>query len=439
VIGVAALAALAAGPVAVASAAKAKHKHGRAHKHAAKGTLVVCKHGCRYSTIQAAVDASGAGATIKVKPGTYAEGVIISGHQHDGLHVLGQGLTPGAVVLNGKNVHNASGVAQSGIEGDSVNDLDLENMKAENYAASGFFINGCDGYLMKNLVAAFEHSYGLYVFRCIGGRMTDSVGYGNGDAAFYIGGTPFESTPVESIVDHDIGYENVLGYSGTNSKYVDIRDNEFYNNGAGVVPNTLSSEPFEPTQDGTIEENLIYWNNFDYYLPGSPVKTVSTGVGIGSFNYPIGVGVILFGATGWTVKNNAIFGNFKWGAASFSDPTNNTGKAISNGNQFIDNLMGGAFDDPNGADFWNDGSGRGTCYQNNSAGSTFDPGLQSNLTLYPTCPSNDGTGNALGDALQDTELLGYAGQAATQDRSWKRHTHPPRPDRTPIDTEAFDQ
>ena len=56
------------------------------------------------------------------------------------------------------------GAAQNGIDGENVNNLDLENMKAEHFAANGFFINTCHGYLMKNLVAGFNHSYGLYVF-----------------------------------------------------------------------------------------------------------------------------------------------------------------------------------------------------------------------------------------------------------------------------------
>jgi hypothetical protein len=422
------------------SSHKGQKKHKKKHKKkkkASKGVLVVCKHGCRYSTIQSAVNASGPGATIKVDPGTYVEGVIISGHQHDGLHIIGQGQTANAVVLDGKNAHNANGLAQSGIEGDNVNNLDLENMEAENYAANGFFINDCTGYLMKNLIGAFEHSYGLYVFKCIGGRMTQSVGYGNGDSAFYIGGTPFESTPVISLVDHDTAYENVLGYSGTNSKYIDIRDSEFYNNGAGVVPNTLSSEPDEPTENGTIEENLIYWNNFDYYKPDSPVKTVSGGVGLGNFNYPIGVGVIIFGGTGWTIKNNDIFGNFMWGAASFSDPTNTTGKALNSDNKFEDNLMGAPFGDANGADFWNDGSGSGTCYLDNSVGSTFgasdNPEPTGSPIDYPTCPGKGGTGALEGDPTQDAFLLQYAAQQTGQEKYWHTHSHPPRPDRTPID------
>ena len=89
----------------------------------------------------------------------------------------------------------------------------------------------------------------------------------------------------------------MLGYSGTNSKYVDIRDSQFFNNGAGVVPNTLDSERFEPNAQGKVRDNLIFWNNFNYYLPNSPVKTVSGGLGPGGYNYPTGIGVVLYGST----------------------------------------------------------------------------------------------------------------------------------------------
>ena len=61
----------------------------------------------------------------------------------------------------------------------------------------------------------------------------------------------------------------MLGYSGTNSKYVKITQSNFYNNGAGIVPNTLDSERFEPTATGIIENNNIFWNNFNYFLPNS--------------------------------------------------------------------------------------------------------------------------------------------------------------------------
>jgi hypothetical protein len=385
--------------------------------------LTVCKHGCRYTTIQSAVDASGKNATIDVKPGRYVEGVVVSGHKHDGLHLIGTGKTAAAVVLEGKGAKGPGGAAQNGVEGDSVNDLTIENMKAEHYASNGFFINGCDGYEMKNLIAGFNHSYGLYVYKCVGGRMTQSTGYGNGDSAFYVGGTPFETKPVTTTLDHDTGYENVLGYSGTNSKYIVIKDSSFYNNGAGIVPNTLSSEPFEPATSGVIEDNKVFWNNFDYYAPGSPVKTVSGGLAGGAANYPIGAGVILFGTTGWTVEHNQIFGNWLWGGAAFSDPTNKTGKAENNDNKFIDNTMGDGGKDLNGTDFFNDGSGHGTCFQDNGtvtlATSTTD------TDLYPTCPSTAGSGTVNGDGNQVAMLLGIvtSNPPSKMETFWTRHPH----------------
>lgn len=90
--------------------------------------LVVCKHGCVYTTIQSAVNHSGRGAKIDVKPGRYVEGVIVRGHAHDGLRIIGTGKKPAAVLLEGKNAHGPEGAAQNGVEGDNVNNLALENM-----------------------------------------------------------------------------------------------------------------------------------------------------------------------------------------------------------------------------------------------------------------------------------------------------------------------
>jgi hypothetical protein len=393
-------------------------------------TLTVCKHGCRYATIQSAVNASGKNATIFVKPGKYVEGVIVSGHKHDGLHIIGKTKNPAKVLIEGKNAKGPGGAAQNGIEGDGVNNVVFQNMKAEHFAANGFYVNQCKGYLFKNLVGAFEHAYGLFAFRCVGGRMTQSVGYGNGDSAFYIGGTPFQKHPVWSTVDHDTGYENVLGYSGTNSKYVVIRNSEFYNNGAGVVPNTLTSEPDQPADTGIIEHNQIFWNNFDYYRKGSPVHTVSGGVGTDAANYPIGAGVILFGTTNWTVKDNSIFGNFLWGVGSFSDPTNSTGKALNEGNHIMDNEMGAAFNDANGFDFFNDGSGTGTCFENNGSGVTLDDESATvpSSQLYPSCPSSNGTGTTTANSDQFAKLAAIvlAKPATKQETFWHVHKHPAR-------------
>ena len=62
------------------------------------------------------------------------------GHKHDGLTIEGIGKTPSAVYLNGTNARVQGNPAQNAIEGDNVNNLTIENMKEEHYAANGFFI-----------------------------------------------------------------------------------------------------------------------------------------------------------------------------------------------------------------------------------------------------------------------------------------------------------
>ena len=54
----------------------------------------------------------------------------------------------------------------------------------------------------------------------------------------------------------NVMFKNVLGYSGTNSTlHRHPRQSNFYNNGVGIVPNTLDSEPFEPASNGKIHNN----------------------------------------------------------------------------------------------------------------------------------------------------------------------------------------
>jgi hypothetical protein len=128
------------------------------------------------------------------------------------------------------------------------------------------------------------------------------------------------------------------------------------------------------------------------------------------------------------VKNNAVFGNFKWGIMSISDPSYAT--ATNKNNKVKFNTMGAAFDDTNGADVWTEGSGSGNCWENQSAGTTYDTGAQPELTLYPKC---GGTPTNTLDPVQLGEVANYLTKAEAQEDSWIKHPHPRRPDRKPID------
>jgi hypothetical protein len=405
----------------------------------------VCKKGCKYRTIHEGAMAAGKWqngtretATVRIQPGTYNEGVLLhgkkAGHDFDGLTIMGvtkakkPNKSSRAVILEGEGAStivsgnpgwqegDATSVpANNAIEGRSIKGLVMKNMWARNYSNNTFFVwastnqafnERCEDYVMENLTSSDTRSYGLFARNCYGGKMLNSEGWNHGDSALYIGETPCDrddwnnrnpangpcqAKPKWTLIKNIKSYQGSLGYSGTNSKYVKITDSLFYNNGAGLVPNTLDSERYEPSGDLIIENNKIFWNNLNYYQgkeKGSPITTV-----IGNGN-PIGAGILLYGTDGVTVRNNEIFGNGKWGVASFSGPELfgvNTGDDAKNmNNKIMNNKMGLNGADPNAIDFFNDNSGGGNCWQDNTAqgGVTFAPGNRSISleTIYPPCP-----------------------------------------------------
>ena len=71
-------------------------------------------------------------------------------------------------------------------------------------------------------------------------------------------------------------YRNVLGFSGTNMRYVTIKNSKWFNNGTGIVPNSLKSEKFPPPQENVISGNEVFWNNYNYYA-GATFRIPATG------------------------------------------------------------------------------------------------------------------------------------------------------------------
>jgi hypothetical protein len=479
--------------------AHASKKSGKKKKPKSK-TYEVCLHGCKYKKIQKAVDAAGSFKAkkknaklkvyVKVKPGKYVEGVVIDGTKKkknfEGLTIKGTNSNPRKTILEGKNAKGELGPAQNGIEAIDVDGLVFKNMWARNYESNGFFVHAatqsgqhCRGYTMDNLVASGNRSYGLFAKGCLGGKMINSAGFHQGDSAYYVGETPCDKTnftvhgtetkpcqkkPQWTTLKNDESYENVLGYSGTNSKYVRIIESDFFNNGAGIVPNTLDSEGYEPNGWNVFEKNNVFWNNYNYFLAASSFKTVSGGLGkLGNVtvNYPTGVGIVLYGGDANVVKQNNVFGNYKWGVASFSGPgeiyvANQGDEAKNVNNQIVENAMGRDGTDPNGEfDFLNDGSGGGNCWGGNTAGASLAPGNGKVplAKLYPACPQaaveydkvsslalEAGLQLNLAEESDPKTILGYAGSNPPQNQqcSWVRKVpaHPAFEKFTPVEVPA---
>jgi hypothetical protein len=396
-------------------------------------TITVCKPGCKVRTITAAVKQARKGDTIKVKPGVYPESVFIKGSRYDNLKIFG-------TTANRKKMPLLTGTrarpqTDFGILAQGVDGFQLKNLRGANYTGTAFFVRGdygdsgpaepCKGYKFSNLVAYNNVKYGLYARNCIGGQMTRSEAYINGDAGVYIGETPEQDVPVWTDLSYLKMHKNVLGYSGTNSRYVDINNSQFFNNGAGIVPNTLDSEGFEPTANGKIRDNQIFWNNFNHYancagsktgdtpacspIPRSWVGNLGTVGGVFTIYYPTGIGVLLHGSTGWEITDNDIFGNNKWGVGIVSDPFNDADDAVGNDNQVRNNVLSRGGADSNGFDFYWDYAGSNQCFSGNgsftSENATSSPAV-SDSDLYPTaCPGTTGTGTKDANGGQFNVLL----------------------------------
>ncbi|MBK8294431.1 MAG: hypothetical protein IPK93_06530 [Solirubrobacterales bacterium] len=471
----------------------------------------VCKHGCKYKTVQDGVNAAGIWqyknkkrkATVRVQPGTYVEGVLLRGkiekRRFDDLTIMGvkKNKAPAAtrsdaekVILEGTNAKTIlkgnsptwqpgdapTQPANNAIDSEDIDGLVLKNMWGRHYLNNTFFIwasnvaednSHCSDFVMDNLVSSDTRSYGLFSRNCFGGKFLNSEGWNHGDSALYIGETPCDSPewnnrgdgtvpcqkdPDWTLVKNFKSHQNTLGYSGTNSKYVKITDSAFYNNGAGIVPNTLDSEKFGPSGWMILENNDIFWNNYNYYQGkenGSEFETVSNGLGEivpgVNVNYPIGIGVVLYGTDGIITRNNNIFGNEKWGAMAFSGPlgANKYDDAKNLNNQFVDNNLGRNGTDLNAVDFLDDQTGGGSCYQNNGPNPTYVMGVSGKPLneLYPqTCPQpvalnkdtlslNVADGIQADPALQGDDpntVLGYAAATPpnTMECSWLKTPHP---------------
>ncbi|MGZ8565861.1 MAG: PLDc N-terminal domain-containing protein [Actinomycetota bacterium] len=199
------------------------------------------------ATIQEAVDRSEPGGMVLVDPGVYREAVTVTVPY---LTIRGRDrnetiLDGGFELANGIQVIEADGVV-------------VENLTARNFVLNGFFWTGVFGYRGSYLTAHNNGDYGVYAFDSRFGRFDHSYASGSPDSGFYIGGC----NPCDALITDVLAEHNLLGYSGTNAGgNLAIVNSEWRNNGAGIVPNTLDSEPSAPQRGALIAGNYVHDNN----------------------------------------------------------------------------------------------------------------------------------------------------------------------------------
>jgi hypothetical protein len=381
-------------------------------------TLKVCAKGKKskrcFKTIQKAVNKARAGDTVKVPHGTYKEGVRIKGAKKRYLSLIGDTKHPEKVVLEGKTLKGeakANGVLVLG-----ANEVTVRGFQIQHYNGNGVFAKDVKGYHLNDLIAKYVGVYGIYAFNSIGGEMRRDVAAWNNDSGFYIGQTPKQTHPVRSIVSDVVSYGNVLGFSGTNMRYVTITKSKWFNNGVGIVPNALDSEKFPPPEDNVITDNDIFWNNFNYYVGAPPFKLRPPATG--EVPYPVGVGVLVFGGRRNVITNNRIYGNWLLGAGLIEQFLLNdaVGDGTLIGNEIKDNQFGLGGADLNGRDIGYDGNGSDNCVSGNTGVQLTVP---ANGSTFAACPF---TGTNARDEDAFNEAVGWA-LAPDHESNWIRHDH----------------
>jgi plastocyanin len=387
-------------------------------------TFTVCKKRgrCDFRSIQKAVDKARAGDTIRVKRGTYHEGVFVRGAKKRYLRIIGDPKHPARVLLDGKGLKGAR--ANNAIFIDGADQVTLRGLKARRYKANGFFVTNAVGYTFRNLIAERTGVYGIYAFNTKGGLMADSEAYYVNDGAFYIGQTPPQAKPIRSLVRNVSGWGSALGFSGTNMRYVTITKSRFFNNALGIAPNALDSEKYPPAEDNVIVDNDIFWNNFDFHK-GAPFPQPKAGSTADIV--PIGTGIILLGGRGNRVENNRIFGNFLTGVALIDGillQKNPDAISLDN-NQLTGNQFGAGGSDVNGRDIAYDGSGNGNCFSGNQLSA---PTFPADPARFPACPFSAANGLSNDDRAT---MLSWVGENALT--AWNHHAHPARKGVTPLE------
>jgi plastocyanin len=238
-------------------------------------------------TIQAAVDRAEPGGLVLISPGVYHESAIVTTP-----YLTIRGISRADTILDG-DFRRENGIHV--IEADGVS---VENLTARHYLLNGFSWSHVFGFRGSYLTSWSNGDDGISAFGSRYGRFDHSYASGSADAGFSVGAC----RPCDTAITDVLAEHNALGFSGTNAGGdLSIVNSEWRDNLAGLVPNTLDSEPDPPQRDILIAGNHVHDND-------------STTVDARDDRYvPFGMGILVAGGhedriVGNLVEDQATYG-----------------------------------------------------------------------------------------------------------------------------------
>ena len=317
------------------------------------------------TTIQAAVDASQPGDTVKVPAGTYRENVLVT---RNGITIEG---SPGAV-LDGAGLSGDTGIHAAPLPpASTIKGFRLRGLKIQNFAENGVLIENGRDFEVAGGTYSGNGEYGIFALHCADGRIAGNSVSGSNDTAIYVG----QSRGI--TVKDNVAEDSTVGIEVENSIHVTVSSNRCAGNSAGILVDVLPGLDETVTKDVTVRNNLLLDNNRP-----NPATDPSDILSL----LPSGVGLLNVGGDGLTVAGNIVTGNKSAGiliaqlppAAASLDPRIDP---FPDHNEIRNNvtLENGADPDPKiaplpGADLVWDTSGSGNCWAGNVFQTSFpDP------------------------------------------------------------------
>jgi hypothetical protein len=314
------------------------------------------------------------------------------------LQVEGSGVSADDVVIDAGNVASGNGppidaAKDVGVRADRADGFVLRNVLVRHAREHDIYVIETNGYLLDRFKTFWAGEYGVLTFVGDHGLIQNCEAAGSGDSGLYPGAGAKTNTGRDKTVypvarySQEIrfcdSHHNLGGYSGTDGSATHIDHNNFYDNALGFTTDvfTAAGHPGFPESGDLIEYNNFYSNNFNPYLPGSPIEPAEP--------EPVGTGLWIAGGNDNVIRYNHFYDNWRRGAMLFAVPDATVcgpviGSSIpvpgcnplkfstSYRNKFYGNVMGvapGGAVAPNGTDFWWDAfpTNTGNCWFSNTA------------------------------------------------------------------------
>lgn len=372
------------------------------------------------------------------------------------LQLEGSGVKANDVVIDAGRVASGNGYPLGsrkdvGIRADRADGFVLRNVTVRHAKEHDVYVIETDGYRLDRFKTYAGGEYGVLTFVGDHGVISNCDSAGSGDSSLYPGAGAktnvgrdkaiYPKARYSQRVTHCDAHHSLAGYSGTDGSSTKIDHNNFYNNALGFTTDvfTAAGHPGFPQSGDLIEYNNFYSNNFNPYLPDSPIHPAQP--------EPVGTGLWIAGGNSNVVRHNRFYDNWRRGAMLFAVPDaticgplnigdppvdgcNPAAFTTSYDNTFYDNTMGVAPSGkkmPNGVDFWWDSfpSNTGNCWYDNStsrgAKVTMSPG---NL---PTCQKSKSIGLGSTNEVELVSCFGALASGGYDATLCPWFTSPPRP------------